>query len=209
MKRIIVLFIVLFFASCYNINKNIEIQQVRCLNCNMIVSFSITKKGVKQGGLGITNRLIIKNPTLNFVDIDFYYFRNGDSITYPSEASLITVTDEDYFKKTGKRNRIRLSPLSKKEIIYQISEFNTEDSIHLTSYSESLNQYISRAHPFEQKNKYTKEVYKSNKTLIYEEPFSEFKSKNPELLEFLTKGDSIELEVISPVKQKYKFKAEW
>ncbi len=122
---------------------------------------------------------------------------------------MITVTDEDYLKKTGKRNRIRLRPLSKKEIIYQISEINTEDSIYLTSYSESLNQYVSRARPFEQKNKHTKEVYKDNNTLIYEEPFSEFKRKNPELLEFLTKGDSIELEVLSPVKQKYKFKAEW
>ncbi|WP_203969948.1 hypothetical protein [Capnocytophaga stomatis] len=54
------------------------------------------------------------------------------------------------------------------------------------------------------------DVQSDKNVLIYdEEPFSEFKRKNPELLEFLTKGDSIELEVVSPVKQKYKFKAEW
>ncbi|GIZ16630.1 hypothetical protein [Capnocytophaga catalasegens] len=209
MKKIIILLIVLFFVGCYNINKNIEIRQPHCFDCNMIVSFNITKKGIEQGGLGITNRLIIKNPTLNIVDINFYYFRNGDSLTFPSTATLITITDEDYFKKTGKRNRIRLYPLSEKEVIYQISKFNINDSISLTFHSESLNQYISKASPFIQENKYTKEIYKNDNTLTYEEPFSEFKRKNPELLEFLTKGDSIELEVISPVKQKYKFKAQW
>ena len=74
---------------------------------------------------------------------------------------------------------------------------------------KSLEQYIPLAkHPIKKRD-LTGETYEDTIVLVYNESFSEFKRKNPELVETLTKGDTIELEVLSPEKAKYRYNAGW
>ncbi|MFK8303735.1 hypothetical protein ACI75Y_12620 [Capnocytophaga stomatis] len=139
------------------------------------------------------------------------YFHNGEQIDeifarpmdYGKDGNLYIIGSE----KGEELYEINLYPLSEREIIF---EYRT--IIRPLKYEgiyKGLEQYLLLGNPFRYEEGLTGEIVEDKNSLIYEEPFSEFKRKNPELLEFLTKGDSIELEVISPVKQKYKFKAEW
>ncbi|GIJ97882.1 hypothetical protein CAPN001_24510 [Capnocytophaga stomatis] len=211
MKKISLYFIVVLlfcFVNC-STNRKIEIKQKYSFEDSVDITFFKKKGVISDGTIIIKNSIVLKNPSLNFFEINFHYFRKGDTISLPNQATLKTMTDEKYFKKTGKRNRIKLNPLEERKIDYFV--WNDIDSLDFTNkYYKSLEQYKDLVKPTDMSSVMPDSPNPVDKNILsYEEPFSEFKRKNPELLEFLTKGDSIELEVISPVKQKYKFKAEW
>ncbi|GIZ16631.1 hypothetical protein [Capnocytophaga catalasegens] len=199
----------ILFTSCYNPNKHINIRQEKCLDSLVYISFSKKENEIKSGVIAFKNKFILKNPHLKQVDIDFYYFRNGDIISFPNGAYFIKRKKSNYYNKIRKTNRIELSFLGNKDIYYFV--WNEIDTLDFTNkYYKSLEQYKNLVKPTNMSSVMPDSPNPINENILtYEEPFSEFKRKNPELLEFLTKSDSIELEVISPVKQKYKFKAKW
>ncbi|WP_264857535.1 hypothetical protein, partial [Capnocytophaga catalasegens] len=165
---------------------------------------------VQQMSIHLRKQIKLKNPYMRFANTKINYFVEGEQVAekdaYPMEYGkdgklyVIGSSWEDVYQ-------VKIFPLSEREIIFERQVYI--DPFKFEGIYKSLEQYLSLGKPFVYEDGLTGEKYESSKSIIYEEPFSEFKRKNPELLEFLTKGDSIELEVISPVKQKYKFKAEW
>ncbi|GIZ16629.1 hypothetical protein [Capnocytophaga catalasegens] len=202
MKKFFILISIIFLNGCYNVNKHIKIEQENCPQSPIYITF-FTKKNA--GVVYLKNKIKIKNPSLQFVYIDFSYLKKGEIET--NTAATLLNFDKKFFNETGKNNRIQLNPLSEKEVEYYL--WIDIDTLDFVNKHKNLNHYFSLAQP--SINIVGGKSLENKNTLEYheKEPFSEFKRKNPELLEFLTKGDSIELEVISPVKQKYKFKAEW
>ena len=207
MKKYILIIVALFIMGC-NTNKQIQLTQ---LNDNKI-EFFFTKYSNQGVSFYLKKKIILKNPYFYPAKMKMYYFLEGKQIdnayAYPME-----------YWKNGKLYRvgsgegqnlyeIKLWPLREKKIIYETAVFSI-DSISFTGMYKNLEEYISLAkHPLEE-NEETGEMYENKRVLIYEESFSEFKKKNPELAEFLTKGDTIELEVLSPVKAKYRYDAQW
>ncbi|ATA90313.1 hypothetical protein [Capnocytophaga stomatis] len=207
MKKYILIIVVLCLVGC-STNKQIQFTQGE--NVNVELHF-IDYGKVQQYNIALRKKIKLKNPYIRFATMKINYFHNGVQIDeifarpmdYGKDGNLYIIGSE----KGEELYEINLYPLSEREIIF---EFNTFiEPFKFEGIYKNLKQYIALGKPPIYENGLTGEKYESSNSLIYEEPFSEFKRKNPELLEFLTKGDSIELEVISPVKQKYKFKAEW
>ncbi len=177
-----------------NANKQIQLQQKNKEDINIIFYSYRENEGI----IVLQKKILLKNPYLKFFNVRINYVRNGEIMpsifSYPMEYN---VKKKKYtiIADKGELYNIVLHPLNEREIIYKVQhKFNLSDKKF-----NSLISYFNLS-----------EVIDLNlNTKGYQEPFSEFKRKNSELLEFLTKGDSIELEVLSPVKQKYKFKAEW
>ncbi len=207
MKKYILIIVVLCLVSC---GTNKQIQFIQSENVNIELHF-IDYGSVQQCNIALRKKIKLKNPYMRFATTKINYFRNGVQIDEIYARPMDYDKDgKIYIVGSGKGEElyeINLYPLSEREIIF---EFNTFiEPFRFDGIYKDLRRYLSLGkHPIRE-NGMTGEKYESSKSIIYEEPFSEFKRKNPELLEFLTKGDSIELEVLSPVKQKYKFKAEW
>lgn len=191
MKRNILIILCFFLASC-NTSKCIYLIQKE--DGKQLVEFFFYNYKEGEGKIVLRKKIILKNPYWSFTDVKINYFKNGEKV-FGSEAYPTEFYGREYrkIKNDGELHKIKLSPMSDKEIIYTLNkEFYTNEDKFFSSYFDRSNVIDTLL-----------------ETRCYQEPFSEFKRKNPELLEFLTKGDSIELEVISPVKQKYKLKAEW
>ncbi|MFK8303801.1 hypothetical protein ACI75Y_12975 [Capnocytophaga stomatis] len=190
MKEIIVV-LFLLLVSCSS-SKHINLIQKK--DSKQLVEFFFYNYKEGEGKIVLRKEIILKNPYWSFADVKINYFKNEQKV-FGSEAYPTEFYKKEYrkIKNDGELHKIKLLPRGDKEIIYTLSkEFYVNESKVLSFYANMSNVIDTLL-----------------KTRSYQEPFSEFKRKNPELLEFLTKGDSIELEVISPVKQKYKFKAEW
>ncbi|MFK8303733.1 hypothetical protein ACI75Y_12610 [Capnocytophaga stomatis] len=208
MKKYILIVVTLFLMGC---STNKQVQFIQGSNENVRVDF-YNYTNIRQCNIVLRKKIKLKNPYVRFATVKINYFHNGEQV------DEIYARPMDYYDKDGKLYvlgsgkgeelyEINIYPLSEREIIFEKRFFL--DPFKIEGVYESLEKYLSLAvHPLE-KNVLTGEMIEDDMVCTYQEPFSEFKRKNPELLEFLTKGDSIELEVISPVKQKYKFKAEW
>ncbi|GIJ96921.1 hypothetical protein CAPN001_14900 [Capnocytophaga stomatis] len=208
MKKYILIIVALFLVGC---STNKQVQFIQGSNENVRVDF-YNYTNIRQCNIALRKKIKLKNPYVRFATVKINYFHNGEQV------DEIYARPMDYYDKDGKLYvlgsgkgeelyEINIYPLSEREIIF---EFNTFiEPIKFEGIYKSLEQYLPLGKSFRYEEGLTGEIVEDGNTLIYEEPFSEFKRKKPELLEFLIKGDSIELEVISPVKQKYKFKAEW
>ncbi|WP_157909262.1 hypothetical protein [Capnocytophaga stomatis] len=206
MKEMFYFFITLFLMSC-SVGKQIAlIQKSDDTPIRITISDYSSQKKIT---IVLRKKLVLKNVSTRHLRTNIGYFVYNNTDFELLTARLVELNEKyNRFITLKSRNEISLSPLSNKEVIYEIwkhiEKFDSGGIVY-----KSLKQYLTLGkHPIRE-NGLTGEKYEDTMVLYYEEPFSEFKRKNPELLEFLTKGDSIELEVISPVKQKYKFKAEW
>ena len=205
MKKYILIIVTLFIVSC-NTNKKIQLTQ---LNDKKVEIFFYDYGDTQKCSIYLRKKVRLKNPYFWFVKMKIHYIVDGklidDIYAYPMEywkdGHLYKVgTGENLYK-------IEVQPLSERGIIYK--RFIPIEPFGFKGIYKSLEQYIPLAkHPLEE-NGETGEKYENKRVLIYEEPFSEFKRKNPELAESLIKGDTIELEVLSPIKAKYRYDAEW
>ena len=208
MKKYILIIVTLFIVGC-NANKQIQLTQ---MNDNKIeLLFSDYGNGISQVAFFIKKKVKLKNPYFGTAKMKIYYFLDGkqisDTYAYPMEywkdGHLYRVGSG----KGENLHEIELSPLREKEIIYEI--FSSIEPFEFTGKYKSLEQYIPLAkHPI-YKNEWTGKKEEDKGAFIYEESFSEFKRKNPELAESLIKGDTIELEVLSPIEAKYRYDAQW
>ncbi|GIM50583.1 hypothetical protein ACI75Y_12965 [Capnocytophaga stomatis] len=209
MKKFMYVVIIFLSISC-NINKRVQLTQEKNDTISVVkIAFYKNTDSSKSGTIYLRKIFHIKNPYFVFSNIKINYWENKEYIlsAFPTEYDK---KHKEYrqFMNNGVLHQIKINPLSNKQITYNV--WKDIDTLDFTDIKQNnLKQYfVLGKHPLV-KNGLTGETFEDKNVVIYEEPFSEFKRKNPELLEFLTKGDSIELEVISPVKQKYKFKAEW
>ncbi|ATA90311.1 hypothetical protein [Capnocytophaga stomatis] len=200
-KKLFYIINIIVFISC-NSPKNISFEQKECLNCKVKIFISLDN--VLNSSVVLQKKIIIINPNWKYSEVKINYYKDKELFssidTYPLYFDEQIQKNRTFEHKKG-LHIIGLNPKETKGIYYNLWERNIN--------SEMLKHYIPLGKYLVIEDNLMKKTYEDKNSLIYEEPFSEFKRKNPELLEFLTKGDSIELEVISPVKQKYKFKAEW
>ena len=153
----------------------------------------------------------LKNPYFSTAKVKLNYFVQGEQIDETDAYALdydrygaLSFIGSDKGEVWGE---IKISPLGEREIIYE--RYIPIEPFKFVGIYKSLEQYIPLAkHPI-RKNELTGETYEDTIVLVYNESFSEFKRKNPGLVETLTKGDTIELEVLSPEKAKYRYNAGW
>jgi hypothetical protein len=153
----------------------------------------------------------LKNPYFSTAKVKLNYFVQGEQIDDIYACALdydrygaLSFIGSDKGEVWGE---IKISPLGEREIIYE--RYIPIEPFEFVGIYKSLEQYIPLAkHPIK-KSDLTGETYEDTIVLVYNESFSEFKRKNPELVETLTKGDTIELEVLSPEKAKYRYNAGW
>ncbi|ATA90319.1 hypothetical protein CAPN001_24610 [Capnocytophaga stomatis] len=207
MKKYILTIVTLFLIGC-SAGKHVQLIQEG--NENVEIVF-YGYKNIQNASIYLRKKINLKNQYIRFADVRINYFIEREKVS-DIYASPMDYGDDGnlYIIGSGKGEefyKINISPFRERRVIYEINMYMR--NFKFEGIYRGLEQYIPLGkHPLE-KNELTGETYENKRVLSYQEPFSEFKRKNPELLEFLTKGDSIELEVISPVKQKYKFKAEW
>ena len=193
----------LFIVIGCNANKQIQLTHS---DKEVELFFSDYGKGIKQVSISLKRKVVFKNPYFWFAKVKLNYFVDGEQI------DDILFLPMQYNEKgewyiIGDKGEIKISPLGKREAIYEVR--NPVYDLKFTGIYKNLEQYISLSkHPI-YKNKWTGKMEEDRGAFIYEESFSEFKLKNPELAEFLTKGDTIELEVLSPIKAKYRYDAQW
>ena len=153
----------------------------------------------------------LKNPYFSTAKVKLNYFVQGEQIDDIYACALdydrygnLSFIGSDKGEVWGE---IKVSPLGEREIIYE--RYIPIEPFEFVGIYKSLEQYIPLAkHPIK-KSDLTGETYEDTIVLVYNESFSEFKRKNPGLVETLTKGDTIELEVLSPEKAKYRYNAGW
>ena len=153
----------------------------------------------------------LKNPYFSTAKVKLNYFVQGEQIDDIYACALdydrygnLSLIGSDKGEVWGE---IKISPLGEREIIYE--RYIAIEPFEFVGIYKSLEQYIPLAkHPIK-KSDLTGETYEDTIVLVYNESFSEFKRKNPELVETLTKGDTIELEILSPEKAKYRYNAGW
>ncbi|MFK8271810.1 hypothetical protein ACI76C_12095 [Capnocytophaga stomatis] len=207
-KYISIIILSLLMTIGCTTNKCIQLKQEECDNCFVEITFFKKKDTIIGGNIILMKKINIKNTQVKGAEIKINYFHNK----VLNDISVPLFFDEklkkyQIFGEKDQLHTIFLYPFENKKIFYQL--WVDIDTINFFGSHKSLKKYVSLAKPMSWQVS-NGDVQSDKNVLIYdEEPFSEFKRKNPELLEFLTKGDSIELEVVSPVKQKYKFKAEW
>ena len=156
-------------------------------------------------------KLKLKNPYFSTAKVKLNYFVQGEQIDETDAYALdydrygnLSFIGSDKGEVWGE---IKISPLGEREIIYE--RYIPIEPFKFVGIYKSLEQYIPLAkHPIK-KSDLTGETYEDTIVLVYNESFSEFKRKNPELVETLTKGDTIELEILSPEKAKYRYNAGW
>ncbi|GIJ97890.1 hypothetical protein CAPN001_24590 [Capnocytophaga stomatis] len=207
MKKYILIIVTLFLVGC-STNKQVQFTQGENKNVEL---FFVNYGYVQKMSIYLRRQIKLKNLNIRFATMKINYFHDREQVNEVYARSMSYGKDGNlYIIGSGKGeelHQINVYPLSEREIIFERRFYI--DYFKFEGIYKNLEQYLSLAiHPLE-KHEVTGEMVENEIVCIYEEPFSEFKRKNPELLEFLTKGDSIELEVVSPIKQKYKFKAEW
>ena len=197
----------LFIVIGCNTGKKVQLVELK----NNTIEINFIKYSDMKVSFYMNKKVKLKNPYFWFAKVKLNYFVDGEQIDDKYAFSLDYGKDGKlYFVGSDKGEvwgEIKLRPLSKREIIYE--RYIPIEPFEFKGIYKSLEQYIPLAkHPLEE-NGLTGEKYENKRVLRYEESFSEFKRKNPELAESLIKGDTIELEVLSPIKAKYRYDAKW
>ena len=197
----------LFIIIGCNTGKKVQLVELK----NNTIEINFIKYSDMKVSFYMSKKVKLKNPYFWFAKMKMHYFVNGEQLD-DTDAYPMEYWKDGHLYKVGSGKgenlyEINLWPLREKEIIFQI--YSSIEPFELKGIYKSLEQYIPLAkHPLEE-NGLTGEKYENKRVLRYEESFSDFKRKNPELAEFLTKGDTIELEVLSPIKAKYRYDAQW
>ena len=197
----------LFIIIGCNTGKKVQLVELK----NNTIEINFIKYSDMKVSFYMSKKVKLKNPYFWFAKMKMHYFVDGEQIDDKYAFSLNYGKDGKlYFVGSDKGEvwgEIKLRPLSKREIIYE--RYIPIEPFEFKGIYKSLEQYIPLAkHPLEE-NGLTGEKYENKRVLRYEESFSDFKRKNPELAESLIKGDTIELEVLSPIKAKYRYDAQW
>jgi len=199
----------LFIIIGCNTGKKVQLKQ---LEDKKVEIFFYDYGSVQQCSIYLRKKIRLKNPYFWFAKMRMYYSVDRDIIedirSYPmdygEDGNLYFIATEGVELWGGE---IEIRPLSEREIIYEINLF--KDFFQFTGIYKSLEQYVPLAkHPLNENWK-TGEMYEDTTTLTYKETFSEFKRKNPALVDSLTKSSSFKLEVLSPVKARYRYDAKW
>lgn len=206
MKKYVYIIVILFVLGC-NTSKKVQLIPLN----NESVEINFIEYNEKKVSLYFQKKLKLKNPYFSTAKVKLNYFVQGEQIDETDAYALdydrygnLSFIGSDKGEVWGE---IKISPLGEREIIYE--RYIPIEPFEFVGIYKSLEQYIPLAkHPIK-KSDLTGETYEDTIVLVYNESFSEFKRKNPELVETLTKGDTIELEVLSPEKAKYRYNAGW
>ena len=206
MNKCIFIVAMLFIIGC-NTSKKIQIVELS----NNVIEVNFIKYSDKKVSLYLNKKIKLRNPYFSSAKVKLNYFVQGEQIDDIYARALdydrygnLSLIGSDKGEVWGE---IKISPLGEREIIYE--RYIPIEPFEFVGIYKSLEQYIPLAkHPIK-KSDLTGETYEDTIVLVYNESFSEFKRKNPELVETLTKGDTIELEILSPEKEKYRYNAEW
>ena len=197
----------IFLLSC-SVSKDFQLTQLN--NDKIEVNF-IDYGETRQCFIFLRKKIELKNPYLLPAKVKLNYFIDGEQkdedeaypMDYGKDGNLYVIRDED----PETLYKIKIKPLYEKEFFYEI--FITIKSFEFIGIYKCLEQYIPLAkHPIK-KSDLTGETFEDTMVLVYKESFSEFKKKNPALADSLTKNSSFELEVLSPIKAKYRYDAQW
>ena len=206
MNKCIFIVAMLFIIGC-NTSKKIQIVELS----NNVIEVNFIKYSDKKVSLYLNKKIKLINPYFSSAKVKLNYFVQGEQIDDIYARALdydrygnLSLIGSDKGEVWGE---IKISPLGEREIIYE--RYIPIEPFEFVGIYKSLEQYIPLAkHPI-RKSDLTGETYEDTIVLVYKELLSEFKRKNPELVETLTKGDTIELEILSPEKEKYRYNAEW
>lgn len=206
MKKYIYIIVILFVVGC---NTSKKVQLIPLNNENVEINF--IEYNEKRVSLYLQKKMKLKNSYFSTAKVKLNYFVQGEQIDETDAYALdydrygnLSFIGSDKGEVWGE---IKISPLREREIIYE--RYIPIEPFEFVGIYKSLEQYIPLAkHPI-RKSGLTGESFEDTSVLVYKESFSEFKLKNPELVETLTKGDTIELEILSPEKEKYRYNAEW
>ena len=206
MKKYVYIIVILFVLGC---NTNKKVQLIPLNNENVEINF--IEYNEKKVSLYFQKKLKLKTPYFSTAKVKLNYFVQGEQIDDIYACALdydrygnLSLIGSDKGEVWGE---IKISPLGEREIIYE--RYIPIEPFEFVGIYKSLEQYIPLAkHPIK-KSDLTGETYEDTIVLVYNESFSEFKRKNPELVETLTKGDTIELEILRPEKAKYRYNAGW
>ncbi|MGK7649430.1 hypothetical protein ACSQ7D_05350 [Capnocytophaga sp. G1920] len=206
MNKCVFIVAMLFIIGC-NTSKKIQIVELS----NNVIEVNFIKYSDKKVSLYLNKKIKLRNPYFSSAKVKLNYFVQGEQIDdiyayaldYDRYGNLSFIGSD----KGEVWGEIKISPLGEREIIYE--RYIPIEPFEFVGIYKSLEQYIPLAkHPI-RKSDLTGETYEDTIVLVYKELLSEFKRKNPELVETLTKGDTIELEILSPEKEKYRYNAEW
>ena len=206
MNKCVFIVAMLFIIGC-NTSKKIQIVELS----NNVIEVNFIKYSDKKVSLYLNKKIKLRNPYFSSAKVKLNYFVQGEQIDDIYACALdydrygnLSLIGSDKGEVWGE---IKISPLGEREIIYE--RYIPIEPFEFVGIYKSLEQYIPLAkHPIK-KIDLTGETYEDTIVLVYKELLSEFKRKNPELVETLTKGDTIELEILSPEKEKYRYNAEW
>ena len=206
MNKCVFIVAMLFIIGC-NTSKKIQIVELS----NNVIEVNFIKYSDKKVSLYLNKKIKLRNPYFSSAKVKLNYFVQGEQIDDIYACALdydrygnLSFIGSDKGEVWGE---IKISPLGEREIIYE--RYIPIEPFEFVGIYKSLEQYIPLAkHPI-RKSDLTGETYEDTIVLVYKELLSEFKRKNPELVETLTKGDTIELEILSPEKEKYRYNAEW
>ena len=206
MNKCLFIVAMLFIIGC-NTSKKIQIVELS----NNVIEVNFIKYSDKKVSLYLNKKIKLRNPYFSSAKVKLNYFVQGEQIDDIYACALdydrygnLSLIGSDKGEVWGE---IKISPLGEREIIYE--RYIPIEPFEFVGIYKSLEQYIPLAkHPI-RKSDLTGETYEDTIVLVYKELLSEFKRKNPELVETLTKGDTIELEILSPEKEKYRYNAEW
>ena len=199
---------ILFIVIGCNANKQIQLTQ---LEDKKVEIFFIDYGDTQQCSIYLRKKVKVKNPYFWFAKLKIYYFVDGEQIDDKYACPMDYEEDGNlYFVGSDKGEvwgEVKIRPLDEREMIFQI--FHFFEPFEFKGIYKSLEQYIPLAkHPLNE-NGETGEKNEDAMTLVYRESFSEFKRKNPALVDSLTKNNTFELEVLSPIKAKYRYDAQW
>lgn len=206
MNKCVFIVAMLFIIGC-NTSKKIQIVEWS----NNVIEVNFIKYSDKKVSLYLNKKIKLRNPYFSSAKVKLNYFVQGEQIDDIYACALdydrygnLSLIGSDKGEVWGE---IKISPLGEREIIYE--RYIPIEPFEFVGIYKSLEQYIPLAkHPI-RKSDLTGETYEDTIVLVYKELLSEFKRKNPGLVETLTKGDTIELEILSPEKEKYRYNAEW
>ena len=206
MNKCVFIVAMLFIIGC-NTSKKIQIVELS----NNVIEVNFIKYSDKKVSLYLNKKIKLRNPYFSSAKVKLNYFVQGEQIDDIYACALdydrygnLSLIGSDKGEVWGE---IKISPLGEREIIYE--RYIPIEPFEFVGIYKSLEQYIPLAkHPIK-KSDLTGETYEDTIVLVYKELLSEFKRKNPKLVETLTKGDTIELEVLSPEKAKYRYNAGW
>ena len=182
MKKYIYIIVILFVVGC---NTSKKVQLIPLNNENVEINF--IEYNEKRVSLYLQKKMKLKNSYFSTAKVKLNYFVQGEQIDETDAYALdydrygnLSFIGSDKGEVWGE---IKISPLREREIIYE--RYIPIEPFEFVGIYKSLEQYISLAkHPI-RKSGLTGESFEDTSVLVYKESFSEFKLKNPELVETL------------------------